>query len=118
METDKELKIFNLYRLHFFGVNRSGFSPRFEKIKTPYGEKLCLLWGVRKSAMTYYLYVFPISNPIPVGAIIVGSMIISGLGLSLALLRKIDNMSGKFYTVAGISAIVLLNKSKIFKWLK
>lgn len=111
------LKQFQLYKLTFYGVGHK-IKPTIEKIKTDYGEKLVLLWSTtEKLGLQTNLFIMPITNPIPIVAVLAGSAILAGLGLTLLILHKTEHIINIAIPLFVLPAMFLFRK-EISRYLK
>lgn len=95
----KELHKFRIYRLVFIGTFK----------KYPFGiheigGKKVFIVSTKKSflGLKTVVYLMPIDNPIPVAIVIGGLAVLSGLGLTIYMLKEIKEISPIVYGVLGL----------------
>jgi len=112
------LKKFKLYKLRFYGIAQKSINPQIEKIWIQDESKFksILIWGTAKLGGTYIdVYIFPIENPIPIAVLLGTSAVLAALGLTLAILYKIEDISGIVYIALGIIVFFAITKNKEIK---
>jgi hypothetical protein len=98
------LKSFQTYKLCFFGIGLKSIPLTIEKIDVNGIEKSVVMYGkVSNLGTKLELYIMPLQNPIPIAALLGGSIILAALGLTILLLRSVEDISGiVFLTIAVI----------------
>ncbi len=114
---DVTLTAFKIYKLRFYGIGFKSFSPKVDKISVDTESKTVILFGKAHLLGTYIdVYVLPLQNPIPIAALLAGSAILAALGLTLAILHKVEDISGIIYiTIISLTFLTIKYRKDIKK---
>jgi len=105
----KELRKFRLYKLRFI-ANFKKLPAGIHEI----GGKKVVIFSKKHGLFNIYtdVWILPLQNPIPVAVIIGGLSVLGALGLSIALLKEIKELTPILYGGLGLTAMILIRKRK------
>jgi len=90
-----ELKAFQTYKLTFYGLGFKSIPLTIDKVTVNGIDKSVIMYAkVSNLGTKLELYVMPLQNPIPIVALLAGSMILAALGLTIFLLKSVKDISG------------------------
>lgn len=89
------LKAFQTYKLVFYGIGFKSIPLTLDKVSVNGIDKNVIMYAKASNLGTKLeLYVMALQNPIPIVAFLAGSAILAALGLTIYLLKSIEDISG------------------------